>query len=121
MSELYWITRLCAIHNIAYVVFIICCVLLVLFGLACLINFGEDCEYDLFATGKRYIRCGIATLCISTTVCVFCPSKKDALLIYGGGAVIDYVHSSEEAKKLPDNAVKALNKWLEEDGNEDEK
>ena len=33
--------------------------------------------------------------------------------IYGVGSVIDYAKNSKEVQKLPDNAVKALNVYLE--------
>lgn len=44
---------------------------------------------------------------------VFIPSKEQLYVIYGVGTVVDYVKGSKEVQKLPDNAVKALNMWLE--------
>lgn len=43
----------------------------------------------------------------------FIPSKEQLYVIYGVGTVIDYAKGSTEVQKLPDNAVKALNMWLE--------
>lgn len=43
----------------------------------------------------------------------FIPSEKQLYAIYGVGTVIDYAKGSKEVQKLPDNAVKALNVWLE--------
>lgn len=43
----------------------------------------------------------------------FIPSKEQLYVIYGVGTVIDYAKGSKEVQKLPDNAVKALNMWLE--------
>lgn len=40
------------------------------------------------------------------------PSKKDLAVIFGGTALVS-VASSEEAKKLPDNILKAANAFLE--------
>ena len=41
------------------------------------------------------------------------PSKEELYVIYGVGPAIDYAKSSKEVQKLPANAVKALNMWLE--------
>jgi hypothetical protein len=45
---------------------------------------------------------------------VVIPTQKEMLLIYGVGGAIDYVQSSDKAKELPDKAVEALSKYLEE-------
>ena len=42
------------------------------------------------------------------------PSKEELYAIYGVGSVIDYAKSSKEVQKIPDNAVKALNIYLED-------
>lgn len=42
------------------------------------------------------------------------PSKDELYAIYGVGTVLDYAKSSKEVQKLPDNAVKALNIYLED-------
>ena len=39
---------------------------------------------------------------------------KEMLLIYGVGGTIDYIKSNDTAKELPDKAVKALDKYLDE-------
>ena len=41
------------------------------------------------------------------------PSKEELYAIYGVGPIIDYAKGSKEVQKLPDNAVKALNVYLE--------
>ena len=50
---------------------------------------------------------------------VLIPSKNELYAIYGVGSVIDYAKSSKEVQKLPDNAVKALNVYLENIQKED--
>jgi hypothetical protein len=66
---------------------------------------------------NKYIRlkakAALAIAIISALLLVALPTKEEAFLIYGGGTVIDYMQNSEEVKKIPDNAVKALNTWLE--------
>ena len=44
---------------------------------------------------------------------LFIPLTEQLYAIYGVGTVIDYAKGSKEVQKLPDNAVKALNVWLE--------
>ena len=41
------------------------------------------------------------------------PSTSQCYAIYGIGSTIEYIQNSEEVKKLPDNAIKALNSYLE--------
>lgn len=55
----------------------------------------------------------IPLICAMLVIAVF-PTEESALKIYGFGSVIDYMQSSEEAKKIPDNALKAINIWLED-------
>lgn len=42
------------------------------------------------------------------------PSTKDALLIYGLGGSLDYIKGNDTAKKLPEKAIMALDRYLEE-------
>lgn len=44
-------------------------------------------------------------------VCI--PSTKSCYAIFGVGTVLNYVNNSEEAKQIPDNAMKAVNRYLE--------
>lgn len=41
------------------------------------------------------------------------PSTKDAYAIFGVGATLNYLNNSAEAQKIPDNALKAVNYYLE--------
>lgn len=47
------------------------------------------------------------------------PSTKTCYLILGMTETVEYISNNEEIKKLPDNAIKALNYWLEEQVKED--
>lgn len=61
---------------------------------------------------KAFRISGISTI-ITLLILIFIPSEKQLYAIYGVGTVIDYAKESKEVQKLPDNAVKALNIWLE--------
>lgn len=50
---------------------------------------------------------------LSALLCALIPSTKECYLIFGVGSVIEYCTSSEEVKKLPNNTIKALNRYLE--------
>jgi uncharacterized membrane protein len=51
---------------------------------------------------------------ISALLCCFVPSTEEMYAIYGIGGVIDYVKGNEKAKKLPDEVIDALDKYLDE-------
>ena len=54
-------------------------------------------------------------------LCTLTPSRSTCYLIFGVTETAKYINSNDEIKKLPDNAVKALNYWLEEQTKEDKK
>lgn len=59
---------------------------------------------------------GIKVLSISITILlVSCliPRSKDCYALFGIGTILNYVNNSNEAKKIPDNALKAVNHYLE--------
>ena len=128
MNELYLIRLIGMIHEFAVAFFIISIVVLiykaVMYAVAnadSVDSPGElsDFQKERIKTKLRNFYKGfIPLICAMTAVAVF-PTEESALRIYGFGSVIDYMQSSEEAKKLPDNALKAINIWLE-DFQEDE-
>ena len=63
--------------------------------------------------GNALISVGYA-ISIAGVMLVFIPTTKEMLLIYGVGGTIDYIKSNDTAKELPDKAVKALDKYLDE-------
>ncbi len=54
----------------------------------------------------------ISLIGLFVSMCI--PNKKDCYIIFGLSKTIEYYKSSEEIQKLPDNAIKALNCYLEE-------
>ncbi len=49
-------------------------------------------------------------LCIGIAI----PSSKDCYIIFGVTKTVEYLQSSEEIKTLPNNAIKALNYYVED-------
>ena len=44
---------------------------------------------------------------------VFIPTTEQATMIYGVGTVVDYVQNNEDIQKLPDKCVQALDMWVD--------
>lgn len=132
MSELYWITRLDAINAVLIVLTV-----LGIFGLIAYIatyfcmkfnpidehsNSYEITCYKQNLAGNRISKWFAIGLIVGVLGCIFVPTTRQALIIYGVGGTIDYVKSNETAKKLPDKVVKALDKYLDElNGGEEKK
>ncbi len=82
-------------------------------------------EYDTEDEKELHKRCKIKatrlllTGFISLLLCCFIPSTKEMYAIYGIGGVIDYVKGNEKAKKLPDKVIDALDKYLDEQKEEE--
>lgn len=72
-----------------------------------------DKSLPMYHNLKRIWKISLTGFIISLTVEIMVPSKDDLYAIYGVGSVIDYAKGSKEVQKFPDNAVKALNVWLE--------
>lgn len=113
MNEIYWITRLDAINTTFSTFLILGIAALVIFTFIALVNL-EDWDDNCTRFSKKYFRICCPVLFISLLGTVFIPTTKEALLIYGVGGTIDYIKSNETAKGIPDKAVKALDKFLEE-------
>lgn len=113
MNEIYWITRLDAINTMFSTFLVLSIVSLGIFTFIALVNIDEwDSNYTKFT--KKFLKTFCPVLFISLLGTVFIPTTKEALLIYGVGGTIDYIKSNETAKGIPDKAVKALDKFLEE-------
>ena len=108
MNTLYWITVLGNLSSLASVALIIFATLLFLSSFA---YFNVDCPKSKV---KRFLRISIIGILVSLLIGTLIPSKDELYVIYGVGTVLDYAKSSKEVQKLPDNAVKALNIYLED-------
>lgn len=59
---------------------------------------------------------GIISICITLTCSlanVLIPTTQQAMMIYGVGTVVDYVQTNEDIKQLPDKCVQALDMWVD--------
>lgn len=111
MTEIYWITRLDAICSLFggmvffSIIGIMCIILIYLFSNT------EERERKKFS---KYIKMLIISFVIGFLGITFIPTTKDVMLIYGLGTMKEYVDNNEKTKELPDKAIDALNKYLDE-------
>ena len=110
MSEIYWITRMDGVNTFLT----ICEVVISLAFVWCAVTalFADGSEQRMSAV-KDLIRTGVVALIVGFML-VFIPTTKEMLLIYGVGGTIDYIKCNDTAKGLPDKAIKALDKYLDE-------
>lgn len=113
ISHMYWITRLSSIHDAFLFVFIIAATVAFLTGVVVLLIGDDKDAYDCFKYVKKYFITAVVAVILSGMGLVFVPKTNEALLIYGVGTTIDYVDNNETIKRLPDNAVQALDKYLD--------
>ncbi|WP_294063682.1 hypothetical protein [uncultured Fusobacterium sp.] len=76
----------------------------------------DEKEKELAKKHLKKITPILAVLILSITLL---PSTKSCYRIIGLGTVIEYIKNSDEAKQLPDNALKAINYYLKEIPKED--
>lgn len=117
MSELYWLGVLGYLHDFGEVVVVLSILALCVLGFWT-ITFGSDYD-EPFKKIKRKFKCSIYALVFGATICLFIPSTKSLLIIYGVGGTIDYVRENKDANKIPDKCVKALDKYLDDALKED--
>lgn len=118
MRELYWLSVLGSLSEIVtYLTFV---VLLLLCATCTVYIITVLCSEENSRLRKILIK-GSVCLVLLALLSSFLPSKKELYVIYGVGKTLDYLQSNEDAKELPDNVIKALNKLAEEYAKEDEK
>lgn len=111
MSTLYWITVLGNLNIVAQVALFLFLVAAFFTGICTKIDESEG-DKSSRTLIKAFRISSISTI-IAFLMVLFIPSTEQLYAIYGVGTVIDYAKGSKEVQKLPDNAVKALNVWLE--------
>jgi hypothetical protein len=118
MSELYWISRIGMLHNFLTLILAISCACSIFFTISHFISldikFDEE-SYDgkiKIMVDKFWKRTLVSTFVI-ITLYIFVPSMRQIYLIYGLGGTIDYLTKDENAKKIPEKTINALNIFLD--------
>lgn len=129
-SKMYWFTRLSAITTALKTILIISLILAAAALIFWIVVYLTDPEYmpDGEESKRRFLKIGSKTLCISTIVFAigligrtFTPTTSEALVIYGVGESVDYLQNNKDAVQIPDKALQALNKYLDDNLGSDEK
>lgn len=120
MNEIYWLTRVGELDMVFGTMWILPIVAFVIMLIAFPIFADNWCD-EIKASLKKWAWRLFIIFCIGIIGDTFIPSKKDVLLIYGLGTTVDYIKSSDKAKQLPDKAVDALTRYLDEISKEEEK
>lgn len=128
MNDLYWITVFGHLSGILVVAMIISAALALISIILILTDVGNE---DKASKSLRKIlwhplKIELITCAISIVGYVFTPSTKQLYIIYGVGAVVDYLTDSSNAKMPPDNTINTVNLILESlskenDGNQKKK
>lgn len=112
MMEIYWLTRVGVIDEVARVMLILSGMALVLFPLMCSLMELEDADWFKPRTAIRWLA---GMFIVGLMLKAFVPTKQDLYLIYGLGTAIEYVKDNDKAKEIPDKAVDAIIEWMEID------
>ena len=129
-SKMYWFTRLTTITTALKTILIISLILAAAALIFWVTAYLTDPEYipDGEEGKRRFLKIGSKTLCISTIVFAigligrtFTPTTSEALVIYGVGESVEYLQHNKDAVQIPDKALQALNKYLDDNLGSDEK
>lgn len=129
-GKMYWFTRLSTITTALKTILIISLILAAAALIFWLVIHLTDPEYmpDGEEGKRRFLKIGSKTLCISTIVFAigligrtFTPTTSEALVIYGVGESVEYLQHNKDAVQIPDKALQALNKYLDDNLGSDEK
>lgn len=107
--DFYWITRLDTINTALIVVFILS--LIVFLGCAVFYFIDKYVDGDDNYPSMRKALWVLATVTIISALgAIFVPTTKQMCAIY----FVEYMQENEDAKQLPDKAIKAANAYFDE-------
>lgn len=119
----YWVLYLCSIadsvHTLLMVLGIIGIILSVVIFIMSICSTQCSCCSNSVCLAKGVNEAGIKRKHIMIPAFIFImlavltPSTNQCYAIFGVGATLHYVNHSEEVKKIPDNAMRAVNRYLE--------
>lgn len=112
MNEIYWITRMDTITAILIILLIVSAISTIVL-VVCYFDPDNDGKGIKKLLKKWSIASVVSTFVLLLAVALT-PDTKDMCMIYGIGGIIDYVQENDTAKQLPDKAIQALDKLMDE-------
>lgn len=113
MNEIYWITRLDSINSAVILLLVLggCIIFGSIIGV-----FVTYCDFDRDESNvfKRILKWSIPINIVLLFSYCLIPTTKEAFLIYGVGGTIDYIKNDSIANQIPQKAIVALDKWVDE-------
>jgi len=106
MNDIYWITRLDGICDFLIACTVISIILIVIAIIGIFISEGKEEGYNNFVA--RTIKYPIFVAEASILINIFIPTTKEAFGIYGVNETVKAINSG---KRVPPDAIKAINKW----------
>ena len=116
MSELYWMNVLGNLNGFCRLLIVLSIIAFVVCVIFYFVSKDEDLYFPLTSKSiSKFIRFTLfPILIISTIGNTFIPDTKTLYVIYGIGGTLDYLKENKTAKQIPDKAILALDKYLNE-------
>ena len=76
----------------------------------------EGLEYDnkIYNNfGKSLMKIAVPFSIIFLTLGILTPTTNQAIAIYGGGKILEYVESNEKLQSMPDKVIDLTNKYID--------
>lgn len=114
MSELYWLYVLGNLNGFCRFFMVLSIIAFVVCVIFCFVSKDEDFPLTSKSIAKFIRFTLLPILIISTIGNTFIPDTKTLYVIYGVGGTLDYLKENKTANKIPDKAILALDKYLNE-------
>lgn len=117
----YWVLYLCSIADSVHTLLMVLSIVGLIVSVILFFMSVCSSQCDVCGTRTCVAKRGKEVWCKEETLCntycnssgVLTPSTNQCYAIFGVGATLHYVNHSEEVQKIPDNAMKAVNRYLE--------
>lgn len=116
MSELYWLNVLGNLNGFCRLLTVLSIIAFVVCAVCYFVLKDEDLDFPLTSKSiAKFIRFTLLPILIISTIGnIFIPDAKTLYVIYGVGGTLDYLKENNTAKQIPDKAILALDKYLNE-------
>lgn len=116
MSELYWLNVLGNLNGFFRFFMVLSIIAFVVCVIFYFVSKYEDLCLPLTSKSiAKFIRFTLLPILIISNIGnTFIPDTKNLYVIYGVGGTLDYLKENKTAKQIPDKAILALDKYLNE-------